>query len=87
MEGLEVKFIFKFLKYFFISQKRLTITKVILIFLESHTMIIVKKTVSQASTDLSKDTEIKVSQKFIYFIINLVKTYMVAFLFFLLTDV
>ena len=43
MEGLEVKFILKFFKYFFISQTRLTITKVIFIFLESHTMIIVKK--------------------------------------------
>lgn len=33
MEGLEVKFIFKVFKYFFISQKRLTITKMIFIFL------------------------------------------------------
>ena len=54
MEGLEVKFILKFFKYFFISQKRLTITKVIFIFLESHTMIIVKKQFHRPAHILTK---------------------------------
>lgn len=87
MEGLEVKAVLKFYKYFLYFTEKTYYYQG-----DFHISGVTYNdnceiAISQASTDLSKDIETKVSQEFIYFIINLVKTYMVAFLFFLLTDV